>query len=431
MDNKNDRGLGSATSTAFEAYRQELRRIEEIEELDASYFPETGTVTVVPREVIEAHALSTAGESTYDRAAIEALESPIDSRKAGAKEVPKEEKLLGTLLGSACGDALAAPVEFLSFEAIAERFPPAGPRDLSDDLFQVTDDTQMALAVGRALVAAEKNIDDPERVSKALVQEFIVWLRDPENDRAPGNTCLSACAALERGEPWHAATRMESKGCGANMRVTPVAMRLWRPEDRIQRSRVAQLQAAITHGHPTALAASDVTAYVIALIIQGCDPDAVLAEARSYCLPENRPSYHQDWLGSLWKQSGASSPEDYMSIGWEETDAALARVQSALALGDRYADPCVLCGAGWIAEEALATALYCFLLHFWENPVYVFRRAAFTSGDSDSIACLAGAFAGAFGGIMSLPTEWIDVIEYRDELAQTANVLATHAGVAG
>jgi hypothetical protein len=36
MDHKNDRGLGSATSTAFEAYRQELRRTEEIEELDAS-----------------------------------------------------------------------------------------------------------------------------------------------------------------------------------------------------------------------------------------------------------------------------------------------------------------------------------------------------------------------------------------------------------
>ena len=44
------------------------------------------------------------------------------------------------------------------------------------------------------------------------------------------------------------------------------------------------------------------------------------------------------------------------------------------------------------------------------------RRAACTSGDSDSIACLAGAFAGACLGADAWPAEWASRIEYRDEL---------------
>ncbi|WP_407647192.1 ADP-ribosylglycohydrolase family protein [Actinacidiphila soli] len=72
-------------------------------------------------------------------------------------------------------------------------------------------------------------------------------------------------------------------------------------------------------------------------------------------------------------------------------------------------------GAGWIAEEAMATGLLCFLL-FPDEPVTAIRRAACTSGDSDSIACLAGVFAGAHLGIGAWPEEWAERIEYREEL---------------
>lgn len=78
-------------------------------------------------------------------------------------------------------------------------------------------------------------------------------------------------------------------------------------------------------------------------------------------------------------------------------------------------DPCLATGDGWIAEEALATALLCFLL-FPEEPVTALRRAACTRGDSDSIACLAGAFAGAHLGPGAWPAEWAGRIEYRSEL---------------
>ncbi len=50
------------------------------------------------------------------------------------------------------------------------------------------------------------------------------------------------------------------------------------------------------------------------------------------------------------------------------------------------------------------------------SPLTALRRAACTSGDSDSIACLAGAFAGAYLGADAWPADWASRIEYRDEL---------------
>ena len=46
------------------------------------------------------------------------------------------------------------------------------------------------------------------------------------------------------------------------------------------------------------------------------------------------------------------------------------------------------------------------------------RRAAVSYGDSDSIACLTGAFTGAYHGMGAWPTEWGTRIEYRDRLVR-------------
>lgn len=89
--------------------------------------------------------------------------------------------------------------------------------------------------------------------------------------------------------------------------------------------------------------------------------------------------------------------------------------RACAALPDPETDPCTATGAGWIAEEALATALYCFLL-FPDDPPAAVRRAAYSSGDSDSIAALAGAFAGAHHGAGAWPAPWVDAIEYRERL---------------
>jgi ADP-ribosylglycohydrolase len=182
------------------------------------------------------------------------------------------------------------------------------------------------------------------------------------------------------------------------------------------RAAIAQFQAAVTHGHPTALAAADLTALTISYLADGY-PAANLPDwLRSYAESQRRV-YHADWLGTLWKRWGSSTQEDFIARGWEEALAALDRLDRALAKPDRSADPCLSTGAGWVAEEAFATGLLCYLL-FPDDPVAAIRRAAVSSGDLDSIACLTGAFAGAAHGMDAWPTDWTKRIEYRDRLVR-------------
>jgi len=49
--------------------------------------------------------------------------------------------------------------------------------------------------------------------------------------------------------------------------------------------------------------------------------------------------------------------------GWDDVSWHSNRLERALDAGDRDVDPCDLTGEGWIAEEALATGLLCFLLY--------------------------------------------------------------------
>ena len=326
-----------------------------------------------------------------------------------------QNQLSGVLFGSAFGDALAAPTEFMrDIQEIRRQFAPDGPTDIHQG--HVTDDTQMMLAVARALIAAPELT--PQALEPALRREFIAWLHDPENDRAPGHTCLTACRNLERGGAWQVATVTQSKGCGANMRVQPMGF----IADDAGRAGAAQLQAALTHGHPTALAAADLTAQALWLLLSGTEPGKLVNELTAYAQAQWMV-YHQDWLGDLWQHYGASSPSTYILEGWQECLVVLARLNDALTSGlPAAADPCDFTGEGWIAEEALATGLLCFLLTP-SDPLEALRRAAVTKGDSDSLACLAGAFAGAHLGLSAFPAEWQTRIEYADDLHQCAQAL--------
>ena len=80
-------------------------------------------------------------------------------------------------------------------------------------------------------------------------------------------------------------------------------------------------------------------------------------------------------------------------------------------------------GEGWVVEEAVLLALYCFS----KSPddfLTTIRRGANTQGDSDSIACIAGGISGAYLGIRALPAEWVERIEKSNHLAEVAQRLA-------
>ncbi|MCZ7439335.1 ADP-ribosylglycohydrolase family protein [Micromonospora sp. WMMC241] len=327
-----------------------------------------------------------------------------------------DRRAAGSLFGLAYGDALGKPTEFLTVAEIVRRYGPTGPRELEGDPAQVTDDTQMALAVAWALHDAPAYT--PEAVEPLLRQRFVDWSVSPENNRAPGMTCLRACAELGRGTRWQEATVADSKGCGANMRVTPVGLL---DVDLDTLAGLAQLQAGLTHGHPTGLAASELTAYAVRLLRDGAALPALpgLLTSRAH---EQRTVYRGDWLGDLWQRPGVPTAAEFIAEGWDDCLRVLGRLDAALARPDDGGDPCRLTGEGWIAEEALATALLCALRHP-DDPVAALARGATTAGDSDSIAALAGAFVGAAHGMAAWPAAWSGRIEYADQLTALAAAL--------
>ncbi|MEU4081941.1 hypothetical protein DEJ45_28450 [Streptomyces venezuelae] len=318
----------------------------------------------------------------------------------------------GSLIGLALGDALGRPTEFIDVPRAISWYGPWRTMTLPDPA-RVTDDTQMALAFARGIrTAMDRGVLAPLRLVQPVRDEFVDWYRSPENNRAPGRTCMVACQHLTLDTAWQDASQLGSKGCGANMRVTPVGLVPGLSDE--QRAGAAQLQAALTHGHPTALAASDLTARAVHLLAQGVEPAGLVGQLRSYAY-ENRSHYHENWLGDLWTRSQDPSAEHFAERGWDECLAVLERLDAVQRTADPELDPCAYTGDGWIAEEALATGLLCFL-RFPEEPLTVLRRAACTRGDSDSIAALAGAFAGAHLGADAWPKEWEERIEYRSDL---------------
>ncbi|MGN9816846.1 ADP-ribosylglycohydrolase family protein [Streptomyces sp. SD11] len=325
----------------------------------------------------------------------------------------RKQAATGALVGLALGDALGFPTEFKDVPSILAAFGPWRELELPDPAY-ITDDTQMTLALARGLrTAMDRGLLGPKRLERPVREEFVNWYQSPENNRAPGRTCLVACEKLKHEDRlWQDASQVGSKGCGANMRVTPLGLAPGLSDE--QRAGAAQLQAALTHGHPTALAASDLTAHAVRLLAQGAEPTGLVGLLRSYAY-ENRTNYHERWLGDLWRRAQDPTPTHFISRGWDECLEALERVRQALRSPSPETDPCLATGAGWVAEEALATGLLCFLL-FVDEPVTALRRAACTSGDSDSIACLAGAFAGAYLGADVWPTEWADRIEHQGDL---------------
>ena len=325
-----------------------------------------------------------------------------------------EDRFQGCLLGLAIGDALGYPTEFLTLSQIQERYGPSGIQDLPGNPALHSDDTQMSISVSLALIKAGHA--SVHKLMEALSKEFLNWLRSPENDRSPGNTCIEGCQRLEAGVLWNEAGIVESKGCGANMRVAPIGLYYWNSPEKLRL--VARCSALITHAHPAALIAAEVTAFCVAWAVQGMPPADYLDRIRSL-----RNSSVEAWdepLGGSWKRGQFASPQHYLNAGWNQVAGELDKIPSALSTN--APDVCETLGGGWVAEQALACALACVLITPNDYRAIV-QRGANSSGDSDSIASIAGAISGAYLGVNAIPRDWRKKIENRQTLIDLSKQL--------
>lgn len=260
------------------------------------------------------------------------------------------------------GDALGAPVEFMTREQIVRRFGPNGITDYAPaygGLGRITDDTQMTLFTAEGLLRAWVRgcLRGITSFPGVTAKAYLRWLRtqgehptcDVDFDanetgwlfqqqqlhspRAPGNTCLSALKSMKSpGQP----APNDSKGCGGVMRVAPVGLFVWRrgqsPDDAFD---LGAKLASLTHGHPSGYLPAGALAVLIHALTDGQTLADGLATAKA-CLR--------------------------MREGHEETLSAIDRAE-ALATTSFERDIAISqLGQGWVAEEALAISIYCALV---------------------------------------------------------------------
>ena len=308
--------------------------------------------------------------------------------------MPSErERAQALLLGVALGDALGWPVEFLDRPAILVKYGRPGILAPPEPALY-TDETQMTSAVAEALVEAGDR--DLDVLMGAMARSFIGWKRDPSTpSRAPGATSIRGVNALERGAPWREAGVKDSKGCGSCMRVAPVGFFYQGDPGRLQN--IARAQGVLTHRHPTADAACIAGAYLVKLSLDGIDPSEYPERVMKFAYGISRE--FDEAIGRV-----------NQVLNWPDEEAALNRIGPTR-------------GGGWVAEEAIAMALYC-VMRYPEDYVNAVRLAANISGDSDGVASIAGGLMAARLGYDALPRDWLQRLENREYLVDLANRLA-------
>lgn len=303
--------------------------------------------------------------------------------------------LTAALHGVALGDALGRPAEFNDAPnaGIALTTTPYLPFPAL-----VTDDTQLAISI------AEATPGPTDTITERYVHAIHHWATtDHHKGRAPGATCLQAGRDLTPGTDWTLVTHLRSKGAGGVMRGHAPTI-LLNDEDGLN---AALLQGALTHGHPTAIAAQAAWHGALTAALHGVHPESWINTARAQlALLRTCP----ESMAPLANRVGMD-PDPWWTSGVGEVTRSLTEADIALdAWTDRTIDPCTYTGPGWVAEEAVAGALL-IAVAYARDPLAGIVRAARTSGDSDTLASMVGALLGAHHGDGAWPPGWVDQIE--------------------
>ncbi|WNB74823.1 ADP-ribosyl-[dinitrogen reductase] hydrolase [Methylomonas koyamae] len=261
-------------------------------------------------------------------------------------------RALGAYLGFACGDALGATVEFMSPQRIQKRYGVhrdiVGGGWLGLEPGQVTDDTQMCLALGQAI------IDNQGWNLSAVAENFLAWLESGPVD--VGNTCRRGILRFrDRGE-LSGEPRDDEAGNGACMRNLPVVLATLRRPELFELWSLQQ--SRITHHHPLSDAGTLALGRIAGLLIDG-------------------------------------------------QDAAACR-EVADGLVERFAEfayaPYPGRASGYIVDT-VQTVLH----HFFNSDSFesCLVAAVNQGGDADTTGALAGMLAGAKYGVDDIPQRWL------------------------
>jgi ADP-ribosylglycohydrolase len=102
---------------------------------------------------------------------------------------------------------------------------------------------------------------------------------------------------------------------------------------------------------------------------------------------------------------------------WIARDSAIALTRNADAVPETV--QCL--GEGWVAEEALAIALFCALKA--EDFIGGVRLEVNHKGDSDSTGAITGSILGTLWGKSAIPEDYLESLELREVTEQLGHDL--------
>ena len=296
-------------------------------------------------------------------------------------------RLRAALFGLALCDAIGAPFEGRSR---IDRSEINAWLD-ADETLRWTDDTHMALVLARVLRDAG-GVLDQQRLGDAFAAAYAA---EPWRGYGAGPPRVFELA--RRGIPYVEAAgslfgNTGSFGNGAAMRVTPVA--LGTAGDEVRARALAIQQAEVTHTHIEAV-------------------DGAVFVATALCHLARIPGGRADLRAAL---HGAGQ----LLAG----EVIRAEIRSVLDLDTHDGDVIAAVrarGTGVAARESVPAAVAALLRG--HDLISTLVTAVELGGDTDTIAAMAGALAGAVYGEDALSPRLLERLEAREEIGELADAL--------
>jgi ADP-ribosylglycohydrolase len=313
-----------------------------------------------------------------------------EPRERSLNDLTQNRSLIeGGLFGLAIGDALGAPIEFMSAAEIkeqhgrVEQFIKNPRRPASGG--ETTDDTEMTLLTLNSIDTYTGNFL-PLLYNKLLADHFYALDLGDKKDIGYGPNTLSVGRRLYAGVNWRLAGK-KFPSCGAAMRISPISFfHIGAPNPGKLKEEV-RAASIISHTHPRAVAGAEAIAFLLARLLDGArdlDLLQLIKETADFVRPTS--GEFADRLLAL---------PDLLA---EPIESALEKI-----------------GTKSEAIESVLAAIYCFL----KSPVdfkQTVANAVNVEGDSDSIGAMAGALSGAYNGIDRLPKELLDGLKNREAI---------------
>ena len=315
----------------------------------------------------------------------------------------RADRAYAALLGLAIGDALGMPTQCLPRPLVHRLFdglrwfapgPPENEISRGMPAGRVTDDTDQALIVARALLDGAGHVDEGR-----LAHDLLAWearMAEAGSLDLLGPSTRRALTALTHGTLTEDAGRWGDTN-GAAMRVTPVGVAVAPQPLEALVDRVAEV-SALTHNTGVAIAGAAAVAAAVSTGVEGGAFDDALATAVAAARSGSRRGCY------------VAGADLALRIGWA-VDLVRGAGSTAAAL-DLVSD---LVGTSMATQESVPAA-FALLALAPDDPWEICLAAANLGGDSDTVGAMAGAMAGSLHGTAGFPAEAVELVTTQNDL---------------